>query len=73
MDGESCQSVQGWKWWWHIGTESEKQWPCWTKLKLTGIEGPIKQPKKVADEEGDSKSHHDDNEDDKDEMIDGDD
>ena len=51
--------------------KSEKWRPRWTKPKLTGIEGPIKRPKKVADE-GDSKSHHD-NDDDEDEMINGDD
>ena len=55
-----------------MGIESEKQEPHWTKPKLTGIEGPIKWPKKVADEE-DSESHCDDDEDDEDEMIDGDD
>ena len=50
--------------------KAEKQWPCWTKPKLTGIEGLIQWPKKVADEEeGDSESHNDDD----DEMINGDD
>ena len=50
--------------------KAEKRRPCWTKPKLTGIEGPIQWPKKVADEgEGDNESHNDNDN----EMIDGDD
>ena len=50
--------------------KAEKWWPCWTKPKLTSIEGPIQQSKKVADEgEGDNESHNDNDN----EMIDGDD